>query len=175
MAYSGFLSDPDYSRKSQNETITGKWVFKDEINFEKVIKGTAVASYYADLAEFYECDRTEMLPQGTLVKFGGSNEITKTSKNDRRCFGVISSNPGFVLNEKETDHHLPVALTGRVPCRVKGLVSKFDKLTTSKVPGVAKKKTLWDAICLKPTVGIALESKDKKTEKLIEIFVKAHI
>ena len=43
MAYSGFLSDPDYSRKSQDETITGKWVFKNEINFEKVIKGTAVA------------------------------------------------------------------------------------------------------------------------------------
>ena len=131
MAYSGFLSDPDYSRKSQDETITGKWVFK--------------------------------------------NEITKTSKNDRRCFGVISSEPGFVLNEKESDNHLPVALTGRVPCRVKGLVSKFDKLTTSKIPGVAKKKTLWDTICLKPTIGVALESKDKKTEKLIEIFVKAHI
>ena len=103
MAYSGFLSDPDYSRKSQDETITGKWVFKNEINFEKVIKGTAVASYYADLAEFYECERNELLPQGTLVKFGGSNEITKTSKNDRRCFGVISSEPGFVLNEKESD------------------------------------------------------------------------
>lgn len=172
MAYSGFISDGDYARKSKNEEIEGKWVFKDEINFNKVIKGTVIASYYADLAEYYECDRTELLPQGTLVKFGGKKEITKTRKNDRKCFGIISSEPGFILNKKESDHHVPVALTGRVPCRVRGFIKKFDKLTTSKVPGVAKKKTLWDTICGKPTIGVALETKDVMTEKLVEIFVR---
>lgn len=175
MAYSGFLSDPDYTRKSQNETITGKWTFKDTANFEKVIQGTTIASYYADLAEYYECDISDLLPEGTLVKFGGKKEITKTSKNDSHCFGVISSKPGFILNDKETEHHLPVALIGRVPCRVRGLVKKGEELTTSKIPGVATKKTFFDKLIGKPTIGISLENKENKQEKLIEIFVKANI
>lgn len=173
MAYSGFLSDPDYTRKSKDETVTGKWTFKDTINFEKVIQGTTIASYYADLAEYYECDTSDLLPEGTLVKFGGNKEITKTSKNDSHCFGVISSKPGFVLNDKETDRHLPVALIGRVPCRVRGLVNKGDELTTSKIPGVATKRTFIDKIFGKPIIGVSLENKEKKQEKLIEIFVKA--
>jgi len=66
-------------------------------------------------------------------------------------------------------------LCGRVPCRVTGLVNKFDKLTTSKIPGVAKKKTLLDVLLFKPTVGIALENKSHTTENLIEIFIHSHI
>jgi hypothetical protein len=34
---------------------------------------------------------------------------------------------------------LPLALTGRVPCRVKGPVKKGDILVTSSTPGVAEK------------------------------------
>ena len=173
MAYSGFLSDPDYTRKSSDESITGNWTFTKTTKFEKVIEGTTIASYYADLAEFYECERNELLPEGTLVKFGGEKEITKTKKNDKHCFGVVSSKPGFILNEKETDHHLPVALIGRVPCRVRGLIQKGEELTTSKIPGVAKKRGFWDKLTGKPIVGVALENKENKQEKLIEIFVKA--
>lgn len=173
MAYSGFLSDPDYTRSSSNETISGSWTFNETTNFKKVIQGTTIASYYADLAEYYECDTSDLLPEGTLVKFGGKKEIIKTNKNDRHCFGVISSKPGFVLNDKETERHLPVALIGRVPCRVRGLVNKGDELTTSKIPGVAKKRTFWDKILRKPVIGVSLKDKDSKKEKLIEIFVKA--
>jgi len=175
MAYSGFLSDEDYARKSLDETINGKWVFKDQVEFEKLIKGTTYASYYADLAEYYECESNELIPLGTLVSFGGNKEITKTSPNSRSYFGIVSTSPAFVLNEKESDHHLPVALTGRVPARTRGIIHKFDRLTTSKVPGVLKKKTLLDSLLLKPTVGVALEEKSSNTEKLIEIFMRAGV
>lgn len=174
MAHSGFISDPEYTRRSQNEDISGQWTFNDVTTFNKVIRGTAYATYYADLAEYYKHSSLEVLPKGTLVKFGGEEEITKTVANDRNFFGIISSNPGVVLNENKGDY-LPVALCGKVPCRVKGKINKFDKLTTSKSYGVAKKKTFLDYILLKPTIGISLENKCDKSEKLIEIFVHAHI
>ena len=175
MAHSGFISDPEYTRRSQDESVVGKWSFENEITFKKVIRGTAIATYYADLAEYYEHSMTELLPAGTLVKFGGEKEITKTSGKDNDFFGVISSNPGLVLNHLVGENHLPVALCGRVPCRVRGQINRFAKLTLSKVPGVAKRKTWLDTLLGKPTIGVALESKSDNTEKLIEIFVHAHL
>ena len=47
MAYTGFISDPDYTKKNENETITGLWTFKEVIN------GTALNAKWADLAEIY--------------------------------------------------------------------------------------------------------------------------
>ena len=178
MAYSGFIANPEYTRRTQKEEITGDWTFKGVITAEKVIRGLGLATYYGDLAEYYDYDINEVIPQGTLVKFGGTKEITKCQPNDTDFFGVISTKPGVELNkdEKKTKHeHLPVALCGKVPCRTRGKVNKFDKLTTSKIPGVAKKKTLLDSLLGKPTIGIALESKDDSSEKLITIFVKSHI
>lgn len=175
MAYSGFIANPEYTRRTQKENITGDWTFSGEVTCEKVIRGLGLATYYGDLAEYYDYDIQEVIPQGTLVKFGGTEEITKCQPNDRECFGVISTKPGVELNkdDKKSKHvHLPVALCGKVPCRTRGKVKKFDKLTTSKVPGVAKKKTLLDKLLLKPTIGIALESKDDTAEKLITIFVE---
>lgn len=175
MAHSGFLSDPEYTRRSQDENVTGCWTFENEITFDKVIRGTAIATYYGDLAEYYSCSESELLPIGTLVQFGGENEITKTNSNGYDFFGVISSKPGVTLNHIISDKHLPVALCGRTPCRVKGKINKFDKLTTSNHKGVAKKKTWLDTLLLKPTVGVSLEDNEDTKEKLIEIFVHAHI
>jgi len=175
MAYSGFIANPEYTRRTQNENITGDWTFEGEITAQKVIRGLGLATYYGDLAEYYDYDISEVIPQGTIVKFGGKEEITKTGPNDKKYFGIISTNPGVELNKddnKSSQVHLPVALCGKVPCRTRGKVKKFDKLTTSKIPGVAKKKTLLDTILLKPTVGIALENKNDTSEKLITIFVK---
>lgn len=175
MSYSGFISNPEYTRRSQNETISGEWTFEHAITFEEVIHGTAIATYYGDLAEYYKHSSDEHIPTGTLVKFGGSEEITKTNANDRHIFGIISTKPGVELNKQNEPNCVPVALCGKVPCRVTGLVKKFDKLTTSNVKGVAKKKTWLDTLLLKPTVGIALQDNNKKTEKLIEIFFHTHI
>lgn len=176
MAYSGFISDPEYTRRSQNEKISGQWTFDHKITFNETIQGTAIATYYGDLAEYYSLETSENLPQGTLVKLQGKAEITKTKKNDRNFFGIISSQPGIMLNSPEDKaNKLPVALFGKVPCRVNGKIKKFDKLTTSKIPGVACKKTFLDFLLGKPTIGISLENKEDKSEKIIEIVTKAHI
>lgn len=178
MAYSGFIANPEYTRRTQDETISGNWTFEGIIEAKKVIRGLGLATYYGDLAEYYDYDIHEVIPQGTLVKFGGSKEITKCQSNDNDFFGVISTKPGVELNkdENKNEHdHLPVALCGKVPCRVRGKVKKFSKLTTSKIPGVAKEKTFFDKLLGKPTIGVALENKDDTSEKLITIFVKTNI
>lgn len=176
MAYTGFISNPEYTRKGIDENITGEWTFTKKTVFKEVIQGTALATYYGDLAEYYKHTTSEVIPEGSIVKFGGNEEITKTSSKDKEFFGVISSKPAVKLNSKpKNSNYLPVALIGRVPCRVTGTINKFDKLTISNIPGVAKKKTILDTILGKPTIGISLESKTKNNENLIEIFVRSRL
>lgn len=186
MAYTGFISNPDFARKDLNETIKGSWTFgsasspntpyvaNGKWTFTNEINGTALYAKWGDLAEIYECDEDEVLVPGTLVKFGGEKEVTKTGRNDKNFFGVISTKPGVVLNKKE-QHGQKIALVGKVPVRVIGKVKKFDKLTTSYIPGVAKRKTLLDTLLLKPTIGRALKTDTNSNEKLVDIFVKSHI
>ncbi len=98
--------------------------------------GVASSAKYADLAEVYVADQD--YEPGTVVVFGGIQEITTTSfSHDTRVAGVISTNPAYLMNSEAVG--LPVALTGRVPCKVKGFVKKGDILVTSSVPGVAQK------------------------------------
>ena len=169
MAYTGFISDPNYCRKNEKTVITEEW------EFQKVIKGTALKAQWGDVAEYYKCDKNEILIPGTLVRFGGKYEITKTKPNGRHAFGVISTEPGLILNKQEMSPKELIALVGRVPVRVIGKIKKFQKITTSSVPGVAKKKTSLDILMLKPTIGIVLENKNTVSEKCIETFVRAII
>lgn len=173
MAYTGFISDPSYCRKDEKTEITAQWTIKEEWSFEKTIRGTAMNAFWGDVAEYYKCDKNEVLIPGTVVSFGGKFEITKSKSNDKHIFGVISSKPGFILNNKEKNNSEPVAMVGRVPVRVIGKIKKFQFLTTSSVPGVAKKKTILDVLMLKPTIGRALEDKKTINEELVETFVHA--
>lgn len=174
MAYTGFLSDPDYARKSDDNIFAGNNTFTGENTFTQTIQGTALKALWADLAEIYETDPVEVLIPGTIVRFGGKYEITKARPNDRDFFGVISTKPGVILNKKEK-HGEMVALVGRVPVRILGKINKFDKITTSKYPGIAKKKTFLDYLLLKPTIGVCLKTDTNENEKLVEVFVKSHI
>ena len=181
MAYSGFISSPRYTMKDRNENVSGSWTFSGSTyqangnwTFSNDINGTALKAKWADLAEIYECDENEVLIPGTLVKFGGKYEITKTGKNDRDVFGVISTKPGVILNKKEKQGE-KVALIGRVPVRIIGKVNRFDKLTTSYIPGVAKRKTFLDTLMCKPTIGRALHTDTNTNEKLVESVVKINL
>jgi len=97
----------------------------------------ATSAQYADLAENYEAD-AEYEP-GTVVVFGGTNEITISNKNhDTAVAGIISTNPSYLMNAGQTGKWvLPVALTGRVPCLVQGPVTKGTVLVTGDTPGTA--------------------------------------
>ncbi len=97
--------------------------------------GIASSAKYADLAENYSSDID--YSSGTVVVFGGKEEITVTDQShDTRVAGVISTNPAYLMNSECSG--LPVAFTGRVPCFVKGPVEKGDLLVTSIEPGVAQ-------------------------------------
>jgi len=124
--------------------------------------GTATQAQYADLAEIYKADR-EYMP-GTVVKIGGSEEITQTTEAfDNEVFGVISTNPAYLMNSEAEGQ--AIGLKGRVPVRVKGIVAKGD-------PIYAREDGVCSAIAATSLVGIALEASDDESEKLIECVLK---
>ena len=65
--------------------------------------------------------------------------------------------------------HPYVALSGRVPCKVEGPVSKGQRLVSAATPGVAKGVT--DTITALSIVGRALEDKTDEGVSIIEIVV----
>ena len=94
------------------------------------ITATATAARYADLAENYEADAE--YEAGTVVKFGGEKEITATdSEGDSAVVGVISTDPAHLMNADCGGIALPVALAGRVPCKVVGPVAKGDLMVSA--------------------------------------------
>jgi hypothetical protein len=94
------------------------------------ITATATAARYADLAENYEADVE--YEAGTVVKFGGEKEITATdSEGDSAVVGVISTDPAHLMNADCEGIALPVALAGRVPCKVIGPVAKGDLMVSA--------------------------------------------
>ena len=73
--------------------------------------------------------------------------ISSQIPNDPKVIGVVSTNPGVLLNSdmdlEGTDQSLnPIALSGRVPCKVTdegGPIKRGDLLTSSSTPGHAMK------------------------------------
>jgi len=131
--------------------------------------GTATRAEYADLAEMYASDQ-DYAP-GTVVRIGGTAEVTQTaSPYCQDVFGVVSTDPAYLMNSKTAG--VPVALEGRVPCKVVGKVQKGDRLVSSDIPGVAMVGEL-DKMQWWNQVGRALESKDTDGEGVIEIVVGA--
>jgi len=131
-----------------------------------VLTTTATNAQYADLAEIYKSDSEYQI--GTVVIFGGDKEITQsTISDDTRVAGVISENPAYLMNSSGEGQ--TVALVGKVKCKVHGMISKGDLLTTSgQNPGCAKKAM---TPVLGSIVGKAIESKEDAGESVILISV----
>ena len=129
--------------------------------------GIATSAQYADMAEIYSSD-VEYEP-GTVVKIGGEKEITQTLEHaDVESFGVISSNPAYLMNSEAQGQ--PVALAGRVPVKVIGKVAKGERLVSSDVPGVA-----WgvadEDVDIKAIIGRSLEDKEDGDQGVIEAVI----
>ena len=132
-----------------------------------VLTGTATQAQYADLAEIYASDAD--YEPGTVVKLGGEKEITQTtSHNDTEVFGVISTDPAYLMNKDAEG--LPVALTGRVPVKVIGKVKKGERLISSDIPGVA-----WalanEAYDARAVIGRSLEDKQDGDTGVVEAVI----
>ena len=101
-----------------------------------ILKTTASAALYADLAERYEADAEYEV--GTVLVIGGEKEVTVTAQfADTRVAGIVSKNPAYMMNSEagSDETHPYIALKGRVPCKVVGYVKKGDLVVTSSTPG----------------------------------------
>ena len=136
------------------------------------IHAKATSAEYADLAENYIADGN--YPVGSVVIFGGHRDVTvSTTKHDTRIAGVISENPAYLMNADEQtsasgDYVLPVALQGKVKCRVQGTIRKGDMLVSGEGKGVAM--SMQDPK-VGSVIGKALEDYDNPLTGTINIVV----
>ena len=92
--------------------------------------GSTLQATWADLAEKYVAD-AEYAP-GTVLAFGGLFEVTVAEDSTRRVAGVVSTNPAYIMNtECAGDHVVTIAMTGRVPCKVRGKIQKGDMMVSA--------------------------------------------
>jgi hypothetical protein len=132
--------------------------------------GTATSAQYADLAEYYIADDNYAV--GTVLEFGGNQEVTQTTSNHTTSVaGTVSDQPAYIMNSGLTHPcRTPVALMGRVPCKVVGTIRKGDRLVASDTPGVA---TALDSNLYQPgcIIGKALEDYSSLEPGIIEVVV----
>jgi hypothetical protein len=155
---------------SGNITVSGIISATGDITASGNINGANINSTNADLAELYIADAT--YPPGTVVEFGGINEVTiTTNSHSTAVAGIVSTNPGHVMNSALTGNYtIAVALTGRVPCQVSGNIQKGDRLVSSSISGVA---TVLDPTKYQPgcIIGKSLENYNSDEIGTIEVAV----
>jgi hypothetical protein len=102
-------------------TVTGNWT---------LTAGSRLNATYADLCERHEADQYYSI--GTVMKVGGPKEVTCVQLgDDYNVLGVVSNTYAYLMNADAGDDstHPPIALMGRVPVRVAGVINKGDKIT----------------------------------------------
>jgi mucin-19 len=130
-------------------SITGNWV---------LTAGSRLTATYADLAERFEADG--MYDPGTVVELGGEKEITAVQYElSEDVFGVISETAAYLMNATAGDDttHPPVAVSGRVRVKVKGIIKKGQRLVSAG-KGTARAASTGEATAFN-TIGRALENK----------------
>ena len=130
----------------------------------------ATTALYADVAERFASD--EIYEPGTVVELGGSAEITRVQHDaSDSVFGVISTRPAFTMNggAGDNDTHPPVAMTGRVPVKVTGVVNKGDRLISAG-DGMARAARPGEATSFN-VIGRALTGKTTAEAGTVEAIV----
>jgi len=145
---------------------TGSSTTRGDIQGEWHLDGTFEATY-ADLAEWYTSDQ-EYEP-GTVLVFGGAAEVTTTFiSSDSRVAGVVTTNPAYVMNKDLHGTRACIALQGRVPVKVLGIIKKGDLITTAAQAGYGCK-------AMNPQVGTiigkALADKLDPSKGIVEVAV----
>jgi len=91
----------------------------------------SVNANYADLAEKYVADAA--YAPGTVLMFGGDKEVTQCAHDMcSRVAGVVSTTPAYLMNSGlEGEYTIELALTGRVPTKVRGPILKGDLMVSA--------------------------------------------
>ena len=136
--------------------------------FATTFNGTATAAEYADLAENFRPDA--LMSPGTIVALGGAEEITAVNEElSSNVFGVVSSKPAYLMNSAQ-EGGAPVAVAGRVPVRVVGMVNKGDRLVSAG-NGMARAAQEDESINAFNVIGRAIQTKTTMEEGTVEAFV----
>jgi hypothetical protein len=102
----------------------------------------------ADCAEDFEVEVLEAAEPGTVMVISNDSRLRiSTQAYDQRVAGIVAGagkyRPGIILGRKKGEpNHLPIALMGRVFCKVDAsqrAIKVGDLLTTSSTPGYAMK------------------------------------
>jgi hypothetical protein len=134
------------------------------------IHAKATSAQYADLAERFEADT--IYPAGTVVELGGVKEITVAQQDlTDAVFGVISTQAAYLMNGSagSNETHPPIAMSGRVPVRVIGSVTKGDRLVSAG-NGLARSARQGEANAFN-VIGRALTTKTTVEEGTVEAIV----
>ncbi len=171
----GFVSlSADTVPTADNTVTVGSGSARFKKVFAVTFDGEATSADYADVAERYEADAP--LAAGDVVELGGAKEVTKsTSAYSQTVFGVVSTNPAFMMNKaagSDTTHPY-IAMVGRVPVKVLGPVTKGQRLVSSDTPGVARAVDVSAGLNVYMVIGRALESKTSDGVGLIEAVLGA--
>ena len=144
--------------------FNNKFIFNNTID-GTIFMGESTSARYADLAENYQADADYEV--GTVLSLGGDWEVTQSNADmDRRIIGVVSTAPAYLMNsEQQGSHVTPVALTGRVPCKVTGNIKAGDMLV-SNGDGTARAE---EAPRMGSVIGKALS--DSEGTNVIEVVV----
>ena len=188
--YLGGTIASGYMQNTGNQTLTGTLTINTAAGATAIINGAgnaigniggpgayfntvhaqATTALYADVAERFAAD--EIYEPGTVVELGGSAEITRVQADaSDRVFGVISTRPAFTMNggAGDNDTHPPVAMTGRVPVMVTGVVNKGDRLISAG-DGIARAAQPGEATAFN-VIGRALSSKSTADLGTVEAIV----
>ena len=107
-----------------------------------------------------------VLEPGDVVKFSGENKIAKSDQEAQTSVaGVVSTEPGFLLNEGGTG--VKLAMTGRVPCKIQGIIEAGD-LLVSAGNGRAKAQS---NPAVGTVIGKAIESHNSTDDGVINIMI----
>ena len=141
-----------------------------------IVHAISTGAQYSDVAERYAAD--DYMQKGTVVQIGGKEEITTaTEEMSDKVFGVISSQPAFMMNASagNNDSHPFVAMVGRVPVRVIGMATKGDRLVLSSTKGVARVVRANENPTTEQVIGRVLQDKIDTAEHAIECVVQCRV
>ena len=154
-----------------NTTDLGSTTKKFQEVHATTFYGESTQARYADVAERFHADM--VMEPGTVVEMGGIHEITSAVEElTEKVFGVVSTKPAHLMNARAgtNETHPAIAMNGRVPVKVTGIIHKGDRLVSAG-NGLARAANT-DEITAFNVIGRSLENKDTEGEGTVEAIVK---
>jgi hypothetical protein len=135
------------------------------------VSGTQINANYADVAERFKSDAP--LEPGMVVELGGSAEITLAKGElSESVIGVVSTRAAYLMNSNagSDETHPAIAMTGRVPVKVRGPVQRGDRLVSAG-EGLARAARPGEATAFN-VIGRSLDEKTDSDVGTVEAIVR---